>query len=253
MSPTSRPDELSPRWFRQFAQRVPLPLKCFQRLGRFAKAREVLPGVVEHVRRCLELKEDVAPAYASARTAESHRGTGAAPGGSGDSGHGKLAMAAVSGGDIVPQLIVPGLTGRTHHEFVSDQAQSTCPRCLATAGQDMAAAHRTIDTPRSGPDSCWPEESFAAAAWTPGALFAIYPRSALSPMVVRRARSHMHTQGRELCANAVDRQELKKTAGLSGRWRRHSRSDPSAPRHWLPAAITRGAGDGDLSGPPLGA
>jgi hypothetical protein len=50
-----------------------LALKCFQRLGRFAKAREVPVVVVEHVRRCLELKEDIAPVYASARTAESHR------------------------------------------------------------------------------------------------------------------------------------------------------------------------------------
>ncbi|MFI6802277.1 Tn3 family transposase [Streptosporangium canum] len=50
-----------------------LALKCFQRLGRFAKAREVPPVVVEHVRRCLELGEDVAPVYASPRTAESHR------------------------------------------------------------------------------------------------------------------------------------------------------------------------------------
>ncbi|MDP4505103.1 DUF4158 domain-containing protein [Nonomuraea sp. G32] len=50
-----------------------LALKCFQRLGRFAKAREVPPVVVEHVRRRLELGEDVAPVYASPRTAESHR------------------------------------------------------------------------------------------------------------------------------------------------------------------------------------
>jgi hypothetical protein len=50
-----------------------LALKCFQRLGRFAKAREVPVVVVEHVRRCLELKDDIAPTYASARTAESHR------------------------------------------------------------------------------------------------------------------------------------------------------------------------------------
>ncbi len=64
-----------------------LALKCFQRLGRFAKAREVPPVVVEHVRRCLELGEDVMPVYASPRTAESHRvlvrrreGVGYAPG-----------------------------------------------------------------------------------------------------------------------------------------------------------------------------
>ncbi|MFI6184252.1 DUF4158 domain-containing protein [Nonomuraea sp. NPDC051191] len=50
-----------------------LALKCFQRLGRFAKAREVPVVVVEQVRRCLELKEDVAPTYASTCTAESHR------------------------------------------------------------------------------------------------------------------------------------------------------------------------------------
>ncbi|WP_329084049.1 DUF4158 domain-containing protein [Streptosporangium sp. NBC_01469] len=50
-----------------------LALKCFQRLGRFAKAREVPPVVVEHMRRCLELGEDVMPVYASSRTAESHR------------------------------------------------------------------------------------------------------------------------------------------------------------------------------------
>lgn len=50
-----------------------LALKCFQRLGRFAKAREISPVVVEHVRRCLELGEDVAAVYASPRTAESHR------------------------------------------------------------------------------------------------------------------------------------------------------------------------------------
>ncbi|WP_329429300.1 DUF4158 domain-containing protein [Streptosporangium sp. NBC_01495] len=50
-----------------------LALKCFQRLGRFAKTREVPPVVVEHMRRCLELGEDVMPVYASSRTAESHR------------------------------------------------------------------------------------------------------------------------------------------------------------------------------------
>ncbi|MFF4624639.1 Tn3 family transposase [Nonomuraea jabiensis] len=50
-----------------------LTLKCFQRLGRFPKAREVPPVVVEHIRRCLELGEDVMPVYASPRTAESHR------------------------------------------------------------------------------------------------------------------------------------------------------------------------------------
>ncbi|WP_327581817.1 Tn3 family transposase [Nonomuraea sp. NBC_00507] len=50
-----------------------LALKCFQRLGRFPKAREVPPVVVEHVRRCLDLGEDIMPVYASPRTAESHR------------------------------------------------------------------------------------------------------------------------------------------------------------------------------------
>ncbi|MFI7153549.1 DUF4158 domain-containing protein [Nonomuraea sp. NPDC050022] len=34
-----------------------LALKCSQRLGRFAKAREVPVVVVEHVRRCLELMD----------------------------------------------------------------------------------------------------------------------------------------------------------------------------------------------------
>ncbi|MFI9561678.1 hypothetical protein [Nonomuraea endophytica] len=38
-----------------------LALKCFQRLGRFAKTREVPPVVVDHVQRCLELGEDVMP------------------------------------------------------------------------------------------------------------------------------------------------------------------------------------------------
>ncbi|MFF5210450.1 DUF4158 domain-containing protein [Streptosporangium sp. NPDC000396] len=50
-----------------------LALKIFQRLGRFPKSREVPPVVVEHVRRCLELSEDIVPVYASPRTAESHR------------------------------------------------------------------------------------------------------------------------------------------------------------------------------------
>ncbi|MFD1938733.1 DUF4158 domain-containing protein [Nonomuraea mangrovi] len=36
-----------------------LALKILQRLGHFAKSREVPPVVVEHVRRCLELGEDV--------------------------------------------------------------------------------------------------------------------------------------------------------------------------------------------------
>ncbi|MGN9788539.1 DUF4158 domain-containing protein [Nonomuraea sp. ZG12] len=52
-----------------------LALKCFQRLGRFAKAREVPVVVVEHVRRCLELKDDIAPVYASPRTASTRAST----------------------------------------------------------------------------------------------------------------------------------------------------------------------------------
>lgn len=50
-----------------------LALKCFQKMARFPKAREIPPVVVEHVRRCLELDEKVEPVYASPRTAESHR------------------------------------------------------------------------------------------------------------------------------------------------------------------------------------
>ena len=50
-----------------------LALKCFQKMARFPKTREIPPAVVEHVRRCLELDEQVEPVYASPRTAESHR------------------------------------------------------------------------------------------------------------------------------------------------------------------------------------
>ncbi|MDL4813167.1 Tn3 family transposase [Actinomadura opuntiae] len=50
-----------------------LALKCFQKMARFPKAREVPPAVTEHVRRCLELGEDVEPVYAAPRTAQSHR------------------------------------------------------------------------------------------------------------------------------------------------------------------------------------
>ena len=53
-----------------------LALKCFQKLGRFPKAREVPVAVVDHVRRCLWLDdadESVMPVWATTRTAESHR------------------------------------------------------------------------------------------------------------------------------------------------------------------------------------
>jgi hypothetical protein len=50
-----------------------LALKSFQRMGRFPKRDEVPEVVVDHVRRCLELGQDVAPVYSSPRTAESHR------------------------------------------------------------------------------------------------------------------------------------------------------------------------------------
>ena len=53
-----------------------LALKCFQKLGRFPKAREVPAAVVDHVRRCLwpdDADESVMPVWATARTAESHR------------------------------------------------------------------------------------------------------------------------------------------------------------------------------------
>ena len=51
-------------------------MKCFQKLGRFPKAREVPVAVVDHVRRCLWLDdadESVMPVWATTRTAESHR------------------------------------------------------------------------------------------------------------------------------------------------------------------------------------
>ncbi|MGH2844195.1 MAG: DUF4158 domain-containing protein, partial [Solirubrobacteraceae bacterium] len=50
-----------------------LALKCFQKMGRFPKSAEVPESVVEHVRRCLELGEQVLPVYASTKTRESHR------------------------------------------------------------------------------------------------------------------------------------------------------------------------------------
>lgn len=46
--------------------------EVLQRLGRFAKAREVPVVVVEHMRRCLELNDDVAPADRSVLDALQH-------------------------------------------------------------------------------------------------------------------------------------------------------------------------------------
>ncbi|MGJ6967166.1 DUF4158 domain-containing protein [Streptosporangium sp. G11] len=51
-------------------------LKCFQKLGRFAKKGEAPAVVVEHVRQCLfreDADESLEPVYASARTEQSHR------------------------------------------------------------------------------------------------------------------------------------------------------------------------------------
>jgi TnpA family transposase len=50
-----------------------LALKCFQKMGRFPRASEVPEAVVEHVRRCLELGDQVLPVYASVKTRDSHR------------------------------------------------------------------------------------------------------------------------------------------------------------------------------------
>ena len=48
-----------------------LALKCFQKMGRFPRDAEVPESVVEHVRRCLELGDQVLPVYVSTWTAPS--------------------------------------------------------------------------------------------------------------------------------------------------------------------------------------
>nr|WP_238581065.1 DUF4158 domain-containing protein [Streptomonospora alba] len=52
---------------------VVLALKCHQKTARFPSAGEVPEVVVDHVRRCLELDEDVEPDHGAGRTAKWHR------------------------------------------------------------------------------------------------------------------------------------------------------------------------------------
>ncbi|GAA3074109.1 hypothetical protein GCM10017600_26700 [Streptosporangium carneum] len=50
-----------------------LALKCFQKMARFPSPEEISQVVVDHVRRCLGLAEDVEPDHRAASTAKWHR------------------------------------------------------------------------------------------------------------------------------------------------------------------------------------
>lgn len=52
---------------------VVLALKCFQKMARFPSRQEIPEVVVDHVRRCLGLAEDVEPDHGASRTAKWHR------------------------------------------------------------------------------------------------------------------------------------------------------------------------------------
>ncbi|MEV5322724.1 Tn3 family transposase [Nonomuraea sp. NPDC052634] len=50
-----------------------LALKCFQKMARFPAPDEIPEVVIDHVRRCLELPEDVWPDHGASRSAKAHR------------------------------------------------------------------------------------------------------------------------------------------------------------------------------------
>lgn len=50
-----------------------LALKCFQKMARFPSPDEIPEVVIDHVRRCLELAEDVWPDHGSSPSAKAHR------------------------------------------------------------------------------------------------------------------------------------------------------------------------------------
>ncbi|GAA3516090.1 hypothetical protein GCM10023075_78620 [Streptosporangium album] len=50
-----------------------LALKCFQKMARFPSPEEIPQVVVDHVRRCLGLADDVEPDHGAASTAKWHR------------------------------------------------------------------------------------------------------------------------------------------------------------------------------------
>jgi TnpA family transposase len=50
-----------------------LALKCFQKMARFPSREEIPEVVVDHVRRCLGLPEDIDPDHGASRTAKWHR------------------------------------------------------------------------------------------------------------------------------------------------------------------------------------
>jgi hypothetical protein len=50
-----------------------LALKCFQKMARFPALNEVPEVVVDHVRRCLDLGEEVVPDHGASRSAKAHR------------------------------------------------------------------------------------------------------------------------------------------------------------------------------------
>ncbi|MFC4062621.1 Tn3 family transposase [Planomonospora corallina] len=52
---------------------VVLALKCFQKMARFPSRQEIPEVVVDHVRRCLGLSEEVEPDHGAGRTAKWHR------------------------------------------------------------------------------------------------------------------------------------------------------------------------------------
>nr|WP_061081902.1 DUF4158 domain-containing protein [Nocardiopsis alborubida] len=52
---------------------VVLALKCYQKMTRFPSAGEIPDEVIDHVRRCLDLDEDVEPDHGAGRTAKWHR------------------------------------------------------------------------------------------------------------------------------------------------------------------------------------
>ncbi|MFC5828459.1 DUF4158 domain-containing protein [Nonomuraea insulae] len=50
-----------------------LALKCFQKMARFPSPDEIPEALIDHVRRCLELAEDVWPDHGSSGSAKAHR------------------------------------------------------------------------------------------------------------------------------------------------------------------------------------
>ncbi|MEU1387341.1 MULTISPECIES: DUF4158 domain-containing protein [unclassified Nonomuraea] len=58
---------------RQSCFALVLALKCFQKMARFPSPDEIPEVVIDHVRRCLELAEDIWPDHGSSRSAKAHR------------------------------------------------------------------------------------------------------------------------------------------------------------------------------------